>query len=521
MVDFTTYNPPGVYVEDDSRPAVGTALSPGGSLVLVGPALGYKTYTETVRAYSTVNSATKLAQRGVYTTAVTGPPAIAAPVVKKLDGTVLDNTDYSFSVDTSGGGGSRNAVTSLVRLAGGGDPTAVGVASPHGVVDGDYVVVTYRYSDSLYFTPQEFDSFDQVADTYGEPLISSPSTNPNTSHVVSPLTMAAMLAFQNSASSVICLATNPSDGTLTQQFVAAYAKLVSDPRVGIIVPVFADGWVSGVNTADFHTPSAVQTYLTDLKAHLNTSASEGYGRMAMVGLAKAYDETTLAVDALAKTVASKRITLVFPNRMSFYNGSANQTTEVDGVYLAAALGAVLLVNPVARGLTMKSPGGFAGIPNAVVQRMTRSFKDNLSKNGVTVVQPQRTGALAVRHGVTTDMTSANTREISLVRIADSVFQSVQIGMEGANLIGEPIDYEMVLRVKGALQGILEQAKSSSVILDYDNLAVRQQTTDNGDPTVIECKFAYKPALPLNYITVSFTVDMNTGAVTTTENPTTG
>jgi hypothetical protein len=513
VVDFTQYQPPGVYVEDDSQPVVVATSQPGGSLVLVGPGLGYRTATETVRAYSTVASATRLANRGVYTTAVTGPPAIAAPVVKKMDGTLLTaGVDYTFVVDTSGGGGTANSVTSLVRLSADTDPTNVAVASPGGVVDGDQVVITYRYTNSLYYTPQIFDSYDLVADTYGDAMTSTPQINPNTTQVVSPITMAAKTAFENGAPQVMCLATNPADGTLKQQFVAAYTKLLADYRVGIIVPVFVDAYVTGANTSDLHTPSAVQGYITDLVTHLNAASAEGFGRTAIVGLAKAYDEVTLSVSALAQSVNNKRVVLAYPNRIGIYNGASNQSTEVDGVYVAAALGAQALADVVQRGLTRKTISGFTGLPSAIFQKMTKSFKDTLSKSGVCVVEQNRQGQLVVRHGVTTAMSSMTSREYSLVRVADTLFQNIQAGMEASNLIGEPIDDDMPQRVKGSVQGILETVKATGTIVDYSDLAVRQQSLPTGDPTVIEVRFSYLPALPLNYITVSFTLDLNSGTL---------
>lgn len=524
MVDFTQFQPPGVYVQDDSQPVVTTTSQPGGALVLVGPGLGYQTYTETVRAYSTSSAFEYLSQRGIYTSAVVGPPAIAAPVVKDMAGNVLtQGSDYDFVSDTSGGGGTANALTKIKRLASGGDPTAIGVDSPNGVADGDQVQVFYAYTNPLYFTPQLFTDFDLVSLTYGEPLVTNPVASPNTSQVVSPITLAAKIAFENGASQVICVATDPGDGNLKAQFVAAYAKLESDYRVGVIVPVLADGWVTGSNTSDVHTPSALQGYLTDLATHLSQSAADGFGRTAIVGLVKAYDETALTIDALAESVVNKRIMIAYPNRMVLYNGGSNQTTEVDGVYLAAALGGVALANPVQRGLTKQTVVGFNGIPSVVFQRMTKTFKDTLSKSGVCVVEQTRTGTLSVRYGVTTDMSSMTSREYSLVRIADELFQSLQTGMENANLIGEPIDADMLTRVKGALTGILEQQKNLSVILDYNNVAVRQQTVPTGDPTVIECKFAYQPALPLNYITVSFTLDLSgaSATVVSATTPTTG
>lgn len=523
-MDFTQYAPPGVYVQDDSQPVVTTTSQPGSALVLVGPGLGYQTYTETVRLYSTSSAYTLLTQRGAYVAVVTGPPAIAAPVVKNLAGTVLvAGVDYDFVVDTSGGGGTPNALTKIKRIASGGDPTAVGVASTNGVVNGDQVQITYRYTNSLYFTPQLFADFDLVSTTYGDPLVADPVGSPNTDQVLSPITLAAKVAFENNASQVLCLATNPSDGNLKAQFVAAYAKLESDYRVGVIVPVFADTYVTGVNTSDLHTPSAVQGYLTDLATHLSSSATDGFGRTAIVGLAKGYVESTLSIDLLAESVVNKRIVLAYPNRVVLYNGASNQTAEVDGVYLAAALGGVALSNVVQRGLTHKTVNSFTGLPSAIFQRMTRTFKNTLSASGVLVVEQTRTGTLSVRHGVTTDMSAMTTREYSLVRIADTLFQSIQAGMENSNLIGEPIDGDMLTRVKGALAGILEQQKAYSVILDYNNLAVRQQASPTGDPTIIECRFAYVPALPLNYISVSFTLDLSgaSGSIVNSTVPTTG
>jgi len=103
-----------------------------------------------------------------------------------------------------------------------------------------------------------------------------------------------------------------------------------------------------------------------------------------------------------------------------------------------------------------------------------------------------------------------------VRIADTLYQSVQYGMDNSGLIGEPIDEEMPSRVKGALVGILEQAIQDDVIISWDGLAVRQQSLPGGDPTVIEVKFSYKPAVPLNYITVQFQIDLQTGLLAFTD-----
>jgi hypothetical protein len=156
---------------------------------------------------------------------------------------------------------------------------------------------------------------------------------------------------------------------------------------------------------------------------------------------------------------------------------------------------------------------FTSIPATVTRKMTAAFKDNLAANGVLVIEPDRTNRLRVRHGLTTDMSALTTREISLVRIADVLLQDISVGMDSAGLIGAPIDADMTTRVKGALMGILEQEVQANTIDAYDSVFVRQQSSPSGDPSIIECQFRYKPSIPLNYIQVTFSLDMNTGAAT--------
>jgi hypothetical protein len=282
----------------------------------------------------------------------------------------------------------------------------------------------------------------------------------------------------------------------------------------MIVPLLIDGYVSndgsGDSTSDAADASSVGSLLDDVVAHCEEAAVDGFGRMAIVGLDAAYDESTGGVDTLAASDPTKRLVLAYPTKMNLYNSTANQTIEVGGYYLAAALAGILAGQTVQRGLTRTVVGSFVSIPSSTYWGMTKPFKDTLSASGVCVVETDRLNRLSVRHGVTTDMSSLLTREISLVRIADTLYQTVQFGMDNSGLIGEPIDFEMPSRVKGALAGILEQAILDEVIIGWDNLLVRQQTLPDGDPTVIEAKFSYQPAVPLNYITVQFQIDLQTG-----------
>ena len=496
MVDIsgTTYTPPGVYVSDVTTPTVSPRSVATNTVAIVGPALGYQTATERHAVFT--GSAAVLGNTGVYATAVTGPPAIAAPVaVKAADGTALTvGTDYSLTV-VAGSGGAATAIVQLKRVSGSAK-----------LVEGDLVQITYNYTNALYYTPQGFEVFSDVVGTYGPDLLTIAPSDPTATQVASPLTLAARVALENGALQVLCLPTNPVDGDFRAQLKAAYAKLETNYSAEILVPLLVDG------TYDAHTSSNVANLVADVKAHAETCAAAGYGRIAFVGLAKNYDNVT-AHDALAASVLSKRVVLAYPNRMMIFNSSVNASTEVSGYFLGAAMAGRLARNAVNRGLTKQAITSFTGIPAAVEQAMTLAFKNNLSKSGVCVAETNRSGQLTVRHGTTTNRSSLLTGEISIVRIGDTLLQMVQTGLDASGLIGEPITAEMTMTVKATLIGILEQAVSDGVIVSYANLQVRQQSAD---PSVIEATFDYLPAVPLNYVTVGLSVNLATGDTTSTQ-----
>jgi len=497
IVDFTRYVPPGVYVEDTSNPVVTTGGLPASVICLIGPALGYQTASETFQIHA--STGVVLDNRGIFTTAQTGPPAIAAPVVRKLDGTLLAaNTDYTFTVNTSGSGGLAGAVTTIQRISN----------SPN-VADGDTVTIAYAYADTTYYSPQAHNDFDTVVAVYGLPMVTTVPLDPNSSQVASPLSLAARVAIENGATALLTVATNPTDGDLRVQFQKAYEKIVTNYATTLIVPVFPDDLTVSTGTV----AASVQQLAQDLKLHCESTSLAGYARVGFFGTPRNYSETDLSQEALAGSLNSKRTVLMYPHNLNMFNSATNQVTEVSGSYLAAAAAGRLSSLPTAQGLTKQAMSSFQGLPTPIKQIMTKAYKDLLSGSGVAVAEIDRLNRLSIRHGVATNMSALNTREISLTRIADTLYALVQFGMEAADLIGQPIDAEMTTRVKGAMSAILEQARTSEVIVDYTDLKVRQQTPPGGDPSVIEVKFAYRPAVPLNYIVVQFALNLTTGELT--------
>ena len=476
MPDFLGYTAPGVYITEDRTPLVSVVGTTTSVVAIVGPSVGYRTWSETVTLNGT--TAVPLAKTGVDGLTV---------VVKHTNGTALVK-DTDFTLTTSGGedgnaGTPRDNVTSLARIAG------------QGITDGETVSVTYRYTDNAYFDPARFNDYDTAKDAYGEPI------DPTTSAITSPLTLAAKIAFDNGASQVILVPTDGSaESTSRAELAAALLKLDAVYDLAVVVPLPVG--VSGTQL----DPGEVPLIGQDLKTHCEARSDEGYYRVGVIGYDK---DITVPPVTIASSIASERVMLAWPNKMTWFNGLANQSVEIGGYYLAAAYAGALVAQPVQNGLTKRVIRGFSGIPASVFSTMNKSTKDTWSAGGVAVTEATRSGSLVCRHGVSTLSDTQMHREVSLTRSRDTMMRLLQDTLDNSGMVGTAIQEETPLRVKGVVQGVLEQLALQEIILAYTDLKARQRPTE---PSVIEVKFAYRPAYPLNYILVSFSVDTTTGAV---------
>lgn len=482
MPDFTRYVPPGVYVEPGPLPTLRPPGIDPSVVCLIGNGVGYNTYTEAVN-FSTATSAL-LTKRGINPATIlvrgyiTDPGASGVPMPK----TFATTTDYTTTVDTTPGLDEATVYLNRVAL---------------GTIENEYPVVsvTYQYTDTNYHTVQWLDDFDTFQDMYG------PAFDPQDGSLASPLTLAAQLAMQNGANELYSIALNPAAGNITQQFLAAYDQLQAVPEANLIVPLF-DGAT---------TDPPISGMCNQLAGWLLNEANDANLRMAIVGFDSNWDPTTTELSHMATTLSSKRTVFAWPHRLQIYNGIGNHAVTIDGFYLAAAYAGILQAQRPQDPLTRKHPRGFLSMESGIEQTLTKSVKNRLSASGIAVTETDRRGRMVVRHGLTTDWDGGIlTREISLVRAADALYKVVQQTLEEAGLIGTPISPGTSLNVKAITSGALEVATISGIIYDYSNLKVRQQVPPSGDPTVIEVKFAYKPTWPLNYILVSFTVDLTSG-----------
>lgn len=473
---------PGVYVSSDTTGSVAAVGVNGTVICLVGNGLGYNIYTESVSFAG--GSTVQLTQQGidVSSISVSGPVAVSGMPVQTQFVADAGGTPHDYSTNQTGSG--TATTTTLTRTSSG------------QISSGGTVVVTYHYTDPLYFSVRRFSDYSSFEDAYGVPF------DPATGEIQSELSLAAQLAFQNGASLIYGVALSGS-GSQSAQMQSALALTLPNYDINLVVTL-NDGAVDG---------STAQSLASVLGGHLQAAEAEGFLRLGLFGVAQQFQGVT--PDVVARQINNRRVIVVWPQAFLYYNSLINATQLLDGYFFAAACAGKLAGQNVNRGLTQSQIRSFSGIPATVVNTMTTANKNSWSSSGVSVAEIGRSGQLVIRHGVTTQVDFTQNREISIVREGDAIVNLIQTALNQAGLIGDPITVDTPYSIKAIIAGALETARASETIQAYTELLVRQQALPNGDPTVIECSFKWAPTYPLNYITVVLTLDLNTGNLTAT------
>lgn len=445
--------------------------SPGGPYtVTFQNALGGQIVTNLVATPAptlTPSPSQTLAQQGITTSTVL--------VVNPNSGqSYVLNTDYTV-VNVGGTNGTPNALYAVQRVIGG-----------H-IAPGDYIQVSYQYTDPTYYTPYIFYDYDDVRAAYGEPF------NQATGTIQSELTLMAKFAFLNGAYQVICCAvkssTTPGNATIGD-YGGALDKLKDQGLIAVVV--------AGTGAQPLHQL---------VQQHVSQQSKNRFERRAILGV----DGTSVAVPSSqriidAQELTDQRIMLVCPATFNYFSSELNQPIVLGGQYMAAALAGLTVSMSYAMPLTRKTIAGWIG-----VAEFEQEGQKNLeSQNGLCVIEKTRRQLMQIRHGVTTNPTDLLSREWSIIGQQDAMTYRLRDYLESANLIGQPIYAFTLVNVKGSAEAALQSLIRDGLIVDYMGLKVRQLATN---PDVLEVSFSWMPAFPLNYIVVTFNVSLTTGNIT--------
>jgi hypothetical protein len=474
IIDFTQYQPPGVYIEQLAVPLVGvTGIAPD-IVGIVGPSNGYRTITESY-VLNDVTPVT-LNQYGA------NPATI---IVSNQAGVPYLLTDYTVTVIE---GNDPTGALNQVQLA---------RAPVSNIPTGWAVYVNYQFTDQNYFLPVTYTDYPSVKKDWGAPLDLS------TNAILSPLSLAAQLAFTNGANTILICPTADTGLVASRSGLSdAYQNLAAVEALDIIVPLP----VGIVGTPAL--PGDTINIGLDLASFLTQQAQVGIFGVGLVG----YDAAnSVSPDVIAQGIGSYRIQEHWPNQMNYFNGTNNASFIISGYYLAAAWAGVMASLQRQIPLTKKNVSGLSGIPNTVFTTMSAAYKNQLSSSGVAVTEQVTGGGLQMRHSVSTSTTAVTTREISIIRAGDGMIEMIQNTLENSGLIGSAFTPNTLANIKSLVQGALEALVAQNTIVGYVNLGVQQQSNQ---PLVVLVQFQYQPAYPLNYIVVQYAIDVTTGSVST-------
>jgi hypothetical protein len=344
------------------------------------------------------------------------------------------------------------------------------------------VSYTYAKPTSAYGPVLAFSMSDVY--NYAGPLAVDSGNNP-----LYTLTVAAQIAFANGAPAIYLQGLNAGDGAVLTQFQNALNKLQA-VGCNIVVPV------TGGNVATPISPATAVEIWSATQAHVDfmSSTTERKERTGYVGT-YATDVPTNITQATA--LDDKRMLFVYNNQPTYFVGSATTASTLDGSYLAAAISGIRtsLQFDVATPLTHKLVTGFASIPDILLVNQ----KTQLIANGVCVIGTV-SGSSLVLEGTTTNVSTVDNSEISVVEAADYVIQSCRTILE-AIFIGQKILPNTPSLVATTTTAILSQLTTQQIINGLSGSV--SAVVDGGNPSQIDVSFTYNAVYSLELIFITF------------------
>ena len=351
--------------------------------------------------------------------------------------------------------------------------------------------VNYKYAKTD-FEPTLFTDYDDIVAEYGNYSVAL------NGQVTNGVTLAAKIALNNGASEIIIAQV---ENNTVQGYKDAIDKLsdvnVEISNVDLIVPLSTD--------------YEVQKYVSDHVTKYSDNIYNMY-RMAYVGASKnepidsddyTYEGTELGSVQRAMGLNNERVVYVVPGsiNMSVLNSITGYYSirNLPASYAAVAVAALSMRNDVAEPLTNKELYGFSSVGTFYKELEA----NKLAAAGCLVLKQDGT-SVKVRHGITTHyefetFNDIHSNEITLVQIKDRIINICRQEL-GSKYVGGKLRTTASQDVEYTLTQILNTLASSEIIIGYDNLSVKRDTSN---PMQINIRFFVEAVYPLNFIEIAF------------------
>lgn len=267
--------------------------------------------------------------------------------------------------------------------------------------------------------------------------------------------------------------------------------------------------LQGVETAYRIVPMDLDNNVTNLLInHVNqmSSPEEKCERRLFAGyqdnnMISSFADLQKNIGEFAKSIANERVGIISAYDVTIVLPDGTIVSPPEGgsaPYICAALAGAECAMPLYQSLTRASITGFDTLKDRV--QMLRSQKNMLAAYGVILLeQPGGTGsAIVVRHGLTTNMNTIQTRENSITTIKDYTGKLLRSALD--KYIGkESLTFESLVRMRATIDSVLDSLIESRIIVsgEVENL---QQSESNPDSVILNVKIL--PPYPCNYINIT-------------------
>ena len=212
-----------------------------------------------------------------------------------------------------------------------------------------------------------------------------------------------------------------------------------------------------------------------------------------------YQAISEAYQGLGATYLNRRVVMVAPEMVGASIDSVEQ--RIAGYYLCAAIAGMVGQQPPQQGFTNYPITGFTrpfGSNDVFTQRHM-----NIGAAGGTywVTQEVAGGALTCRHQLTTDLTSIETRELSITKVVDFTAKFMRAGLR--NFIGKfNITQPFLDTLSTVVQGQLSFLTESGVIVGGDLNNIIQ---DSDAPDTVLIDVTLDVPYPCNYVRLTLVI----------------
>jgi hypothetical protein len=481
------YRPPSVSINEVVTPNVAPLLAAPAQICLVGLSQGYQQRTDQF--------------------VLTGTDSVRLPRLPQDSALQSVESVNNATNPVSGGYDAADYVISLPN----GTITRATVSN---IESGALINVTYRYVPNNYYEPIRLNDFGSIESRFGSALTSDGKG------IFSRISYASSIAFENGAREIVLqpLFTHetPGDETTdklqptTVSTVSSWVDTLKGLRdiedINVIVPVVGQSDEGVGDSTQLAILQAVQDHSQFMAKQyqyvVNVFGEDSSGSDAVAQQGALIDHANILRTRFGGEVAEQTV-LINTSKFERSLPSFGQELSLGGQYVAAAVSGMIASRPVSAALTRDAVSGFTSVSDP----RSLQEKNRDAEAGLFVIE-QKGRLIQVRHALTIDNKSTARRELSVVRAKHRMIESVRDTLE-RQVIGNVIaDGNATSVVESAVIGVLEVLRQGRDLVDYSAVTARMLTLD---PTTVQVRFSYRPAFPLNYIDIEFSLDLTSGA----------